>query len=201
MALMAKATVHAIGSPKPSRPWEAAAEKEKAALRQLRRKQIAIGAGAGVLGIALFIGLLLKSGPATATGKSAAAEAGGLQAKVLLLPTANAPLIAIRIVNTSSDAVDVDRVLLNGEFAAVAIDEREEASGFKRDAFPAHLGLGNYVTVAVRMDGVPVEGEFGTYYGKDVTFVEVVTVSSGKRRLTVPPPPKAPQSPAEASAL
>ena len=191
---MAKATVHAIESAKPSRPWEAAAEKEKAALRQLRRKQIAIGAGAAVLGLALFVGLLLKSGPAT--GKSAAAET--LQAKVLLLPTANAPLIAIRIVNTSSDAVDVDRVLLNGEFAAVAIDEREEASGFKRDAFPAHLGLGNYVTVAVRMDGVPVEGEFGTYYGKDVKFVDVVTISDGKRRLTVPPPPKAP---AEASAL
>ena len=194
---MAKATVHAIGNAKPSRPWEAAAEKEKAALRQLRRKQIAIGAVAGVLGLALFVYLLLKSGP-TASKSAAAAT---LQAKTLLLPTANAPLIAIRIVNTSSDPVDVDRVLLNGEFAALAIDEREEASGFKRDAFPAHLGLGNYVTVAVRMDGVPVEGEFGTYYGKDVTFVEVVTLSSGKRRLSVPPPPKAPEPPAEASAL
>jgi hypothetical protein len=50
------------------------------------------------------------------------------------------------------------------------------------------------------MDGVPVEGEFGTYYGKDVKFVDVVTVSDGKRRLSVPPPPKAPEPPGETQA-
>jgi hypothetical protein len=175
--MMAKGIAQTNRAANPARPWEITA-KQKAALR---KKQIAIGAGAGVLGVVIIIALIVRHRHQVQAGPPES-----LQASLIPLPTAGPPLIAIRIVNLSSDPVTIDRVLLNGEFAALAVDEREEASGFKREAFPAELHLGNAITVAVHIEGVPVEGELGTYYGKEVSFVDVITLS-GTRRVNVIP--------------